>query len=234
MKKLLQKIIYQILSIQEKTLKYRLDKSLKNTYTTKTSKTILSATEHITLKTQTEKKKELVRKNILEILKNCKNNPQELLEYIKNSGTKVCRIANADKLLNTIGENEGFITELEGLKALYINLLTNSKLSLKSKPVFIMRNGNIEPLLMIHNFYKWYSMKAGLAGFDYKSQEKFKKYIKNINADTSSLSTEDIINLQEAVDRDKEATAFCLEIAQQTKGAENVLNKISTEGSAEI
>lgn len=223
-----------MLSIQEKILQHRLGKSLKGSYSNKTSKTILSATEHITLKTQTEKKKELVKRNIAEIIKNCKNNPQELMEYVKNEGTKVHRIHNSDKLLNAIGENEGFITELQGLKALYLNLLTNEGISLKSKPVFIMRNGNIEPVLMLHNFYKWYSMKTGLPGFDYKTQEMFKKYMKNINTDISRLSTEDILNLQEAIDRDKEATAFCLEIAQQTKGAENVLKKISKEGSAEI
>lgn len=234
MKNILKKILYYMLSIQEKTLSIKLGKSLKTSYTNKTSKTILSSTEHMTLTLQTEKNKDTVKKNVEDIVKNCQNNPQKLLEYIIAAGTKVYKLNNADKILAAIGEDEGLICELKGLKALYLNLFTTSKFSLTFQPAFVMREGNIEPLYMLHQFYKWYSLKMNLPGFDYKAQENFKKYLKNVNDKTlNNLSMEDTLALTEAVARDQEATAFALSFAQKTEGAKNVRKKM-TEGGADI
>lgn len=234
MKNLLRKILYYMLSIREKTLSYRLSKSLKNSYQNKTSKTILSSTEHLTLTIETEKNKELVRKNVEDIVKNCPNNPHKLLEYIQAEGTKVYKIPNADKILTAIGEDEGLICELRGLKALYLNLVTCSKFSFTFTPAFVMREGNTDFLHMLHQFYKWYSMKLNLPGFDYKAQQNFKKYLKNVNdATLSTLSLEDTLALSEAVQRDKEATDFALSFAQKTEGAKNVHEKM-TRGGADI
>ena len=88
MEKFIRKILYYFLTIQEKTLTYRLNKSLKHTYGNKTSKTVLSPTEHMTLTLETEKNKELVKKNVEDIVKNCQNNPHKLLDYIIAAGTK--------------------------------------------------------------------------------------------------------------------------------------------------
>ncbi len=234
MQNIIKKILYYFLSIQEKTLSLRLNKSLKTSYSNKTSKTILSSTEHMTLTLETEKNKELVRKNVEDIVKNCRNNPYKLLDYIIAAGTKVYKINNADKILSAIGENEGLICELKGIKALYLNLFTTSKFSLTFQPAFVMREGNIEPLYMLHQFYKWYSLKLNLPGFDYKTQENFKKYLKNVNDKTlGNLSLEDTLALTEAVARDQEATDFALSFAQKTEGAKKVHKKM-TEGGADI
>ena len=234
MQNIIKKILYYFLSIQEKTLSLRLNKSLKTSYSNKTSKTILSSTEHMTLTLETEKNKELVRKNVEDIVKNCRNNPYKLLDYIIAAGTKVYKINNADKILSAIGENEGLICELKGIKALYLNLFTTSKFSLTFQPAFVMREGNIEPLYMLHQFYKWYSLKLNLPGFDYKTQENFKKYLKNVNDKTlGNLSLEDTLALTEAVARDQEATDFALYFAQKTEGAKKVHKKM-TEGGADI
>lgn len=234
MKNLLRKLLYYMLSIQERALYLRLDKSLKSSYKNKTSKTILSATEHMTLNSQTEKNKELVRKNVEDIVKNCGNNPDKLLEYINAAGTKVYRINNADKILKAIGEEEGLICELKGLKALYLNLFTDSKFSFKGRTVFVLNRGKIEPLYILHQFYKWYSLKMNLPGFDYKAQQNFKKYLKNVNDKSlNRLSTEDTLALTEAVARDQEATDFALSFARKTEGAQNVRKKMS-QGGADI
>ena len=234
MNELIKKVIYFILSIQEKTLTMRLDKSLKGAYKNKTSKTIIAGSEHMTLTSETEKNKALVRKNVEDILKTCENNPYKLLEYVEAAGTKVLRLNLADKVLQTIGEEEGFISELQGLKALYLNLYTKSRLSFKSKPIFIIRDGNgtIDPLFLIHHFYKWYAMKMNLPGFDYKSQQNFKLYLKDTNKDMSTLSLEDMLNLQEAINRDQEATDFCLELTQRTEGAKKVHKKMLDGGAS--
>lgn len=234
MKNFLSKIIYYMLSIQEKTLSYRLNRSLKHSYRNKTSKTILSSTEHMTLTLETEKNKELVRKNVEDIVKNSQNNPYKLLDYIIAAGTKVYKINNADKILAAIGETEGLICELKGLKALYLNLFTTSKISMTFAPAFVMNEGSIDPLYMLHQFYKWYSLKLNLPGFDYKAQQNFKKYLKNVNDKTlCNLSMEDTLALTEAVARDKEATDFALSFAHKTEGAQKVIKKM-TEGGADI
>ncbi len=234
MNELIKKAIYFILSIQEKALTMRLDKSLKGSYKNKTSKTIIAGSEHMTLTSETEKNKDLVRKNVEDILKNCENNPFKLLEYVEAAGTNVLKLSLADKILQTIGEEEGFIPELYGLKALYLNLYTKSGFSFKSKPIFIIRNGNgtIDPLFLIHHFYKWYAMKMNLPGFDYKSQQNFKKYLKDINKDMTTLSLEDMLSLQEAINRDQEATNFCLELTQRTEGAKKVQKKMLDGGAS--
>jgi len=236
MNELIRKVVYFILSIQEKALTMRLDKSLKGSYKNKTSKTIIAGSELMTLTSETEKNKELVRKNVEDILKNCENNPYKLLEYVEAAGTKVLKLTLADKVLQTIGEEEGFISELFGFKALYLNLYTKSGFSFKSKPIFIVRDGNgtIDPLFLIHHFYKWYAMKMNLPGFDFRAQQNFKKYLKDINnKDLATLSLNDMLSLQEAINRDQEATAFCLELTQRTEGAKKVQKKM-LDGGANI
>ena len=230
----LKKIIYFLLSVQEKTLSYRLDKTLKASYKNKTSKTVISATEHMTLSAETVKNKELVRKNVEDIVNGAKEDSSKLLDYVKSANCAVIESPVADKILKVIREDLGFISELRGLKALYLNLSLGLGFSFKTKPMFVLKEGNIEFLALVYHFYRWYSMRMGLPGFDYDSQEKFKIYMRDINADTANLSMEALLALQEAVARDKEATEFCLEYSKRTKGAENVKKKMTEEGGANI
>lgn len=234
MRNFIRKILYYLLSIKEQTIAYKLKGSLKRSYKNKTSKTIISSTEHMTLTLETEKNKELVRKNVEDIVKNCQNNPEKLIEYINAAGTKVYKLKNADKILRAIGEEEGLICELNGLKALYLNLFTGNRIAFSTKPVLIFNSGNIDQYYMLHQFYKWYSLRMNLPGFDYKTQENFKKYLKNVNDKTlNKLSIEETLALTEAVVRDQEATDFALSYIQKTKGAQNAHKKM-TDGGANI
>lgn len=226
-----QKLIYFFLELQEKQLTRKLNKHLKSTSTNSTSKTVVSSTVTMTLNSKTEQNIELVRKNVTDIVKNCENNPEKLLQYIESKGTKVVKLDNADKLLNVIKEEEGLITQLEGLEALYINTITKSNFSLKSKPVFIMRNGNIDPYYMIHQFYKWYSLEMKLPGFDYMSQKLFKIYLNSSDAILSNLNLDEMTGLKEAINRDQEATTFALEIAKSKEGSKKVLEKMQDGGA---
>lgn len=232
---ILQKIIYTILSIQEKSLHMRLDKHLKRSASNSTSKTVLSGNVTMTLSTQTEKNKELVRKNVEEIVKAAKLDPEKLLAYIKSKGTKICKIDNADKILAFIKEEEGLVCELQGLEALYLNIMTNSGISLKTKPMFVMRNGQIEPFYMVHQFYKWYSLINNLPGYDYNSQKLFKKYLySSDNQGFENLKLDEMLGLQEAIARDREATEYSLELAREKEGSKKVLDKIKNDGGANI
>lgn len=161
---ILQKIIYFFLEKQEKALTRRLSRHLKTKSENSTSKTVLSKGVTVTLNSETEKNKDLVLKNVSDIVTSSNNDISKLLAYIETKGTKIVRLDNADKILAVIKEEEGLITPLEGLEALYINIITNSGFSLKSKPVFVMRNGQIDPYYMAHQFYKWYALQMKLPG----------------------------------------------------------------------
>lgn len=228
-----QRLIYFILQMQEKALRKKLSRHLKTSSKNSTSKTVLSSSVTMTLNSETEKNKELVRKNVEDIVKSCGANPEKLLDYVKTKGTKVVKLDNADKILNIIKEEEGLITSLEGLEALYINSVTGSGFSLKSKPMFVMRNGEIDPYYMAHQFYKWYSLEMGLPGYDFMSQKIFKIYLNSDGTMLSNLTLDEMTGLKEAINRDKEATDFALSLAKHKEGSKKVLEKMQ-DGGADI
>ena len=229
-----QQIIYYFLEKQEKALSKKLSKHLKNSSSNKTTKTIVSKDVTVTFNAETEKSKELVKKNVTDIIRSCNNDPTKLLNFIESKGTKVIKIDNADKILAVIKEEEGLITELEGIEALYINIITNSGFSFRSKPMFIMRNGQIDPYYMAHQFYKWYALNMGLPGFDFMSQKIFKISLNSNGAVFSNLNLDEMTGLKEAIARDQEATSFALELAKSKEGSKNVIDKIKNDGGANI
>ena len=220
--------------MQERALSKKLSRHLKLSSTNSTSKTVLSTGVTMTLNAETEKNKELVKKNVSDIVKSCNNDPDKLLAFIESKGTKVVKLDNADKLLAAIKEEEGLVTELKGIEAFYINLITNSGFSFKSKPMFIMRNGNIDPYYMAHQFYKWYALEMKLPGFDFISQKLFKIYLNSDEAILSNLNLDEMTGLKEAINRDQEATDFALEIAKSKEGSKKVLDKMKNDGGANI
>jgi len=228
----LQKIFYKLLSVKEKKLKIRLDKHLKRSSTNATSKTVMSSTATLTLTSETEKNAELVRENIGLIVQKTGANPLELLKIIESKGTKIYRPASADKFLALIGEEEGFITELEGKDAFLLNLYTGNGLSFKSAPMFVMREGNIDTYYFLHHFYKWYAMKYRLPGFDYKAQKLLKISLKNPNDKRlKDLNLDDMLALKEAIARDNEASDFVIKLAQHKDGSKKVLDKMQDGGA---
>ncbi len=228
---ILQKIVYFFLEKQEKTLTKRLSRHLKTSSSNSTSKTVVSKGVTMTLNAETEKNKDLVLKNVSDIIKSCNNDISKLLAFIESKGTKIVRFDNADKILAVIKEEEGLITPLEGIEAFYINLVTNSGLSLKSKPMFVMRNGQIDPYYMAHQFYKWYALQMKLPGFDFMSQKIFKIYLNSDGAILSNLTLDEMTGLKEAIARDQEATTFALDLAKQKEGSKKVLEKMQGGGA---
>lgn len=231
MKDFLKKLKYMILSAQERRLTKKLQPHLEKSFTNKTSKTILSGSETVVLNSETEKKIKQTEQFVTDIAKTCRNNPQKLLDYIRAKGTKIYRIKNAYKILEKVGEEEGLITELEGFKAFYINLHIRKKFSLHTEPMFIMSIGEIEYYYMLREFYKWYALQIGLPGFNFTAQEHFKIYLKNINDKTfNSMNYRDMLELKEAIARDKEANAFVINLLKEKDGSENIFKKLNRGG----
>lgn len=228
---ILQKIVYYFLEKQEKALTKRLSRHLRTSSSNSTSKTVVSKGVTMTLNAETERNKDLVLKNVSDIIKGCNSDISKLLAFIESKGTKVIRLENADKILSVIKEEEGLITPLEGIEALYINTVTHSGFSFKSKPMFVMRNGQIDPYYMAHQFYKWYALQMKLPGFDFMSQKIFKIYLNSDGAILSNLTLDEMTGLKEAIARDQEATTFALDLAKQKEGSKKVLEKIQDGGA---
>lgn len=228
---ILQKIVYYFLEKQERALTKRLSRHLRTSSSNSTSKTVVSKGVTMTLNAETERNKDLVLKNVSDIIKGCNSDISKLLAYIESKGTKVIRLENADKILSVIKEEEGLITPLEGIEALYINTVTHSGFSLKSKPMFVMRNGQIDPYYMAHQFYKWYALQMKLPGFDFMSQKIFKIYLNSDGAILSNLTLDEMTGLKEAIARDQEATTFALDLAKQKEGSKKVLEKMQDGGA---
>lgn len=228
---ILQKIVYYFLEKQEKALTKRLSRHLRTSSSNSTSKTVVSKGVTMTLNAETERNKDLVLKNVSDIIKGCNSDISKLLAFIESKGTKVIRLENADKILSVIKEEEGLITPLEGIEALYINTVTHSGFSLKSKPMFVMRNGQIDPYYMAHQFYKWYALQMKLPGFDFMSQKIFKIYLNSDGAILSNLTLDEMTGLKEAIARDQEATTFALDLAKHKEGSKKVLEKMQDGGA---
>lgn len=228
MKKLTQKIRRLALTFRAKTL----EKLLKKSFGDDMSKTIISSTEIMTLNAKTLEVISTVQKNVADIIKTTNNNPQKLLDYIEAQGTKVFKIKNATKLLEKVNEHTGLITELHGIKALYINIITGQGTIFITKPLFIISDKEIDYYMLLREFYLWYSLKMKLPGFDFKTQEKFKKYLKySQNASFKKLSYEEMIKIKEAISRDKEANEFVMQVIREKDGGANVFGKMTTGGA---
>lgn len=235
MKNIFKEIKYFFLAQKEKNLQKKLKTTTKRSFTNKTSKTILGSAANVTLNSETQKLVELVKNNVTTIIKKTDCNPDELLKYVKAANTPVYKVNNADKFLALIHEEEGLIYEQEGLTALYLSLLTRQGIKFKTPPMFILREGEIDKYYMLHHFYRWYSIKSNLPGFEYKIQKKFKQFLlDNSNETINKYTMEDIIGLKEAIARDQEATEFVLQYTKEIEGSKNVIEKMKNNNGASI
>lgn len=231
---LFENILYSYLAFKEKLLRKKLEKHLKFSSKNSTSKRIHSSSATVTLSAETKKNAQTALKNAQDIFAAANGEPDKILEFIKSKGTKVVKLHNADKILNIIGEEEGLVTMLEGLEALFLNIVTNSGFSLKSKRMFVLREGSLDPYYMAHQLYKWCAVELKLPGFDYLSQKIFKIYLNSDGSMISNLNLDEMHGLKEAINRDKEATDFALTLVRVKEGGRKVIEKMKTDKGAQI
>lgn len=223
-------ISYMMLSWQGEFLQKRLVKKLG--YNPK------AVVDGCTVDIKQEEKDNLekINNNVKAILKKCENNPIKLLEYFKENEVKYCFIKYAKRLLKIIGETEGLITERTGVRGLAINILAGKGIRFKTEPLIVLEKEE-EPDIykLINNFYKWYSMKEGLKGFDEKSQKLLKKFTpKNEDKLIKKLSLEEISKLKEAIARDVQAIEFVSIYSRENAGSKKALEKIQGDKGASI
>lgn len=198
-------------------------------------KQIVTANDTVTINAKAQEAIDSVRAKMVELNKRFKGNPSKILEYVKNNGTKVYRIENADTMLSKIHEHTGFLIPLQGAKAMFVNTLIGGKMASGTDAMFIVdADKDIDYYLLLREFYLWYSYKSNLDGFDFKTQEIFKKYMaEKRNPEMSNLDYEKMYTLKEALKRDAEANEFIMELMREKEGGANVLKKMQ-DGGADV
>jgi len=233
----IQKFIYSFLALQEKMLTKKLRRNFKSVYSNSTSKKVFGQAASLELNSLTNKNKDKLQNDVNTILKKYQNDPEKLLEFVQRSGTKVYKIKFADKILKLINHEAGFISEICGLSGLFLNIiipvLTKEpiKLSLKTEPMFVLRDLPLDNYFTIQQFHKWYAMKLKLPGFNPEAQNNFQKFLNSDDKDISLLSVEEILDLKEAIARDVEAINFIVDLAKSTAGSKNALQKMMAGGA---
>ena len=227
---LFKNIVYFILSVQEKILTQRLNKTLGVKSSSKRKKYYTQGC-FLSLDSLADSEKLKIEEELSLILKTCNYEPLEVLEYIKKHDTEVFYIENA-KSLTSIGENEGFIYPQKGHKALYLSLLTQRKFYFKTKEMFVLTKGEINKYYFIYHFYNWYAFKHNIAGMDPESQNLLKKYLFSpAEEDFSKLQLDDIYKLKDAIKQDKLAIEFVFKLCQQYEGTKKALDKLKNDGA---
>ena len=228
----LNNIIYAILSIQEKFLRYRLSRTIGVKHSSKRKKHYSQGCT-LDLNTMADCEKQKLEDELNLLLKTYDYNPKQILDYISKQGTKVIYYNGASKILNQLGENEGFIYPAKGMKALFLSMTFEKKLRLKSDEMFILSKGEINKYYFIYHFYNWYAFKHGIAGMDSESQDLLKKYLFE-EKNTKELQLADIYKLKDAIRQDKASIEFVVKLCRNYDGAKNALEKITKEGGAKL
>lgn len=226
MRKLIKIFLDMVFSIQEKKHKELVQKTMYS-YQNSTSKSHITSFATVSFNAKSSQKATLLKQTVKKIVvKNIKT-PEKLLEYMEKSGTKVIKTKFADKILDYVGLEEGFIAPKEGFEALYLNLMLNKKFGFKTAEMFILRDLPLNIYALSHQFHKWYSYKMNLPGYDAKTQEKFKRVFEYENSNKAKeLSYQEIMDLKEAIKRDNEAIDFVLELSREQESSSLSLEKI--------
>ena len=146
-------------------------------YNISTTKHSMNAGCTLKFSVETEKKKKEINEELKALVTKYINTPEKLIKYMELKGCRVYKIRNANKFLPKIGEEEGFLTPLKGIKAIIINMLIGFvyegklKINFSTKEMFIFNIGEIEIYTIARALHKYYGYKNNLPGYDYKSQE---------------------------------------------------------------
>lgn len=212
----------------------------------KSSTTKRSMTSYCTLKlsAETERKKQEINEHLKVLIKKYMNSPEKLIQYMQLKGYKVYKFRNADKLLSKFGEEEGFITPLKGFKAFVINFVIGIlfeqkiKISFSTKEMFIFNVGATEIYTIARALHKYYGFKNELPGFDYKSQEVFKKVYQNSKLSNvspfASCTINDMYACKEAIARDLESINFTVQLSVEYERSKKALQKLKETNSTKI
>lgn len=228
---LIKSIIYSVLSLQEKFLRARLNRTLGIKNKSRRKK-YYGFGCLLSLDALADNEKNKMEEELRLLLKQYNYEPEKLLEYVSNQGTPVYYIDNP-KSIYSIGENEGFIYPQKGSKAIYISLLTDKKWKIKTPEMFILSRGEINKFYFVYHFYNWYAYKHGISGMDSDSINMLNKYLFNASdEEINKLQLEDIYKLKDAIKQDKASIEFVFKLCRDLEGAKKAFDKINENGAS--
>lgn len=202
-----------------------------------TTKRAVGANYTMEFTTETKKKIEELEAEVKGIVKQYFKTPEELINLLKDYKLDIYRIKNAEKLLNKIDEEEGFIIPQKGIKALMLNNLIGvakkkmPKISLKTPAMFIFDVNNVEIYTVARALYKYYGYKNELPGYDYKSQRAYKTSKKRKKNTFKGFKPEEIFGCKEAMSRDMESINFTINLAVEYENSKKAAKKITDDGA---
>ena len=224
-----QKIKQIFVILKAKKIKQKLVSILQNL--NPAGKSIYKDSADLSVEVSNQQKQEF-RENIFAVLKNTNCECEKLLNYIKAAGTPVHYLANAQKSLALIKEEPGLIYEQKGFEAVYLSFITERRLKFYTEPMFVIDKNFNDKYTMLHNFYRWFSLKSGLPGFEFEIQKKLKQYLRTNKLDVKGLNLEEVENLQQAIKRDQEASEFLVEYIQEHEAPADIAEKIHDNNEA--
>ena len=164
------------------------------------------------------------------ILNKYSSDHKKLVQYIQGAKTDIYIVKNADKMLSKIGEEQGFIMPQKSIRALYLNLILNKKISFKTPEMFVIEK-DFSPYLFAYEFYKWYCYKTGVKGYEEETQEKYKNLF---STKTDELTFDEIIELKTAIRRDIEAIEFVKKYSQKHSQSSKVYKNLVQGASVQV
>ena len=234
MRKFLRIFLNKVLKMQEDKMRYKAKQNLYS-YSCGTVSSHITSFATVSFDSKMREKMKKMKDTVKAIVKKNINTPEKLLEYVEKSGTKVIKIPYADKILSYVGEQEGFITPKSGFEALYLNIVLNKKIAFKTPEMFVLRDLPVNIYVMSHQFHKWYSYKMELPGYDYATQENFKRIFEFSDPKkVQQLSYSEVMSLKEALRRDVDAIEFVLELSKEQEGSKKTLDKIKNGEKARL
>lgn len=181
-----------------------------------------------------QKKIEEINQDASLMIKEHINDVNGLLRVVELSGTKVIKHKNADKALQFLGEVEGFLPPITGLKGKLILLglkmigAWNEPFPKETPCMFVF--GDKEPPMgyMIHQIHHWLSYNKGMPGYTEETMSNFKRIFEPSFGmeDVKRMSKEEIIALREAIARDQEALDFVQKMAMEIFKPQDVVKGI--------
>ncbi|MCQ2754822.1 MAG: hypothetical protein MJ231_07225 [bacterium] len=221
--------IYFILSVQEKFLAKKLEKTIgiKNK---QKHKKIYSQGCFVKLESIAESERIKMEEELELILKSSDYNPNNVLKYVETHNTSVYYISSK-YLLNKLGEDDGFIYPQTGIKALLLSVLIKKAPALKLPEMFVLlKDKQINNYNFIYHFYNWYAYEHGIFGIDNEAQKLLKTFLET-DADVEKLQLSEIYKLQNAITQDKAAIEFVIKLCKKYDASQKALDKIKDGGA---
>ena len=217
-------------------------KAASTFFKSSTTKRMVTSCCSLNLSAETEAKKKALHEKLKALVKKYINTPEKLIQYLKAQGVVIYKMPFAEKILTSLGEEEGFIIPLKGFKALVLNFFVGLlcegriKISTKTLPMMVFDKKVVEIYTIARAAYKYYGFKNEMPGYDYQSQTVFKRVYNKRKSSVSpfaSCSIQDMYACKEAIARDIESINFTIELSVEYENSKKALKKLK-ENSANI